>query len=121
MKKTKIITLRTTEKLKNEIVHLANLQGIPAGQLIRNWIEVFIKNQVLNSTKHIYQLSDGRRFPNMKAVCNELNISSHTARKRIKNGLIKKINIDPNHANKYGNEKVQTTRSRTIEKDRIQV
>lgn len=121
MKKTKIITLRTTEKLKNEIVHLAKLQGVSSGQLIRNWIEVFIKNQVLNSTKHVYQLSDGRRFPNMKAVCNELNISSHTARKRVISGLIKKITIDPNHANKYGNEKVQTARSGETEKDRIQV
>ena len=121
MNKTKIITFRTTKNQKDEIVRYAKLKGISAGQLLRNWIDVFLNVQVINSTTHAYQLRDGRIFPNMKALCDELIISSHTARKRIKNGKIKKIAIDPTHAKQYGDEEIHTARSRETEKDRIQV
>ena len=121
MNKNEKITFRVPERLKHDIVRYAKIKGISSGELIRSWIELIINNQILNFPDHYYQTEDGKCFSDMKTLCNELQISSHTARKRIKSGLIKKITIDPNHANKYGDENVRTTRSRTIEKDRIQV
>ena len=118
MTKTEKITFRADEQLKKRLVHYAELQGISTGQLIRNWIDVIIKNQVLNSTTHSYQTEDGRQFPNMKALCEELKISSHTARKRIKNGVFKKIAIDQDQANKYGDE-IPTARSGKTKRPRI--
>lgn len=115
------ITFRASKQLKNELAHYAELKGISTGQLIRNWIDVFVKNQISNLTTHSYQIEDGRQFPNLKALCTELNISSHTARKRIKNGVFKKITIDPYQAKKYGDEELQTARSGKNEKYRIQV
>ena len=44
------ITFRASKQLKNELAYYAKLQGISTGQLIRNWIQVFINNQVSNST-----------------------------------------------------------------------
>lgn len=119
MNKTEKITFRLDDQLKKQLAHFAELKGISTGKLIRNCIDVIINNPVSNSTIHSYQLDDKRQFPNMKALCNELKISSHTARKRIKNGVIKKITIDPNQANKYGNE-LQTARSGETEKPRIE-
>ena len=118
MEHTEKITFRASKQLKDELEKYARLQGISTGQLIRNWINVFLKNQVSNSNKHFYQLQDGREFPDMKMLCQELEISSRTARTRVKNGLIKKMTINPTQTQKYGNE-IPTTRSRETERNRI--
>jgi len=105
------ITFRASEKLKNELEKYAQLQGISTGKLIRNWINVILENQVLKSSKHIYQIEDGRQFQNMKELCIDLKISSRTARKRIKNCVIKKIDTNPFQTQKYG-EEISATKSR---------
>jgi hypothetical protein len=112
------ITIRATPYLKNELKRLAQLQGITTGRLIRNWISIFLNNQVLNSGKHVYETENGKQFRNMKELCEKLNISSHTARKRIKRGLINKVTIDNNQAKKYGDE-VSTTRNTRTEEIRV--
>lgn len=113
MNKTEKITFRADGQLKQKLTFFAELNGITTSQLIRNWIDVFVKNQVSNSTMHSYLLDDGRQFPNMKALCEELNISSRTARTRVKNGLIKKIETNPHQTQQYGIQEIQTTRSST--------
>ncbi len=120
MDKTEKITFRASEQLKSELVHIAELQGISTGQLIRNLIDVIINNQVINSPKHIYQLQDGTQFPDMKSMCKELQISSLTARKRVKKGVIKKITLNPYQTKQYG-EEISTTRSRRTESNRFSV
>ena len=120
MNKTEKITFRADEQYKKMLSHYAELQGISTGQLIRNWIDVIVKNQVLNSSMHVYELQDGRQFPDMKSLCNELKISSHTARKKIKNGVIQKVAIDESHAKKYGNE-IHAASSSQAEENRFSV
>ena len=118
--KTAKITFRTTKEFKAEISQFAKLQGVSSGQLIRNWINVFLKNQIVNSAKHVYELQNGIQFPDMKSLCENLQISSRTARKRVKNGVIKKITQNPYQTQQYG-EEIRTANSRGTERNRIQV
>ncbi len=118
MNKTERITFRATADLKNQIEQFAKLQSISAGQLIRNLIELSLKDQVLNTNKHIYQTENGKQFPNMKELCDKLQISSLTARKRVKNGVIKKISINTYQTQQYGKQ-LPTTRSRKTETNRL--
>ncbi len=114
MNQTERITFSATKELKAEISKFAMLQGISPGQLIRNFIEEYLKTQILHSQSHYYELQDGTHFPNMKVLCDKLQISSLTARKRVKNGIIKKITINTYQTQQYGKE-ISTTRSRTTE------
>ena len=118
MNQTERITFSATKELKAEISKFAMLQGISSGQLIRNFVEEYLKTQVLHSHSHYYELQDGTQFPNMKVMCQVLKISSLTARKRIKSGVIKKITINTYQTQQYGNE-ISTTRSRTTGKNRL--
>ena len=118
MNKTERITFRATADLKNQIEQFAKLQSISAGQLICNLIELSLKDQVINSTKHIYKTEDGKQFSNMKEMCDKLHISSLTARKRVKNGVIKKITINTYQTQQYGDQ-LPTTRSSTTETNRL--
>lgn len=111
------ITLRINSGIKKQIDQLAQLMEISSGQLIRNWIDDSLNKQI-QPQQHFYQLSNGIKLPNMKAVCEELDISSHKVRKLIKRDVIKKIIIENSQANEYGKE-LPTDNSRRVERHRI--
>jgi len=113
MKKTEKISFRLTEDLKLKVEQFAKLQGINVSFLVRNWISLFIENIELNNNSHYYELANGKQFPDMKALCEELNISSRTARNRVKKGLIRKLTHNPYQTQKYGGEISVTNSSRT--------
>ena len=68
--------------------------------------------------EHYYILPNGKRVANMKMACEELGISSHAFRRKIKSGVVKKNNSENNWSKEYRDE-ISTARSGRTERNRV--